>query len=198
MGEPPLKLIVTGTIAAVAGGLILAWLSSNVSKSASPQLSHTANAPSGTEDRSQVVPIPKSRPKPKPLIARAGESIRVGDFTFVMNKCSHTKDKWLVCTGTVVDQGDYRLTVKFTGGSAIDDKGSQNQLTTNVVGSMAGLFLGGGDGSSQELTPTVPMRFGFVLKWNADATSFNFDLRFSTSGQPATSQITFVDIPVLD
>jgi hypothetical protein len=64
---------------------------------------------------------------------------------------------------------------------------------------MAGLFFVAGDNSSSELTPGVPVKFGFVLKGTSDATAFNLDLRFSTSGQqPATGQITFTNIPVLE
>jgi hypothetical protein len=43
------------------------------------------------------------------------------------------------------------------------------------------------------------LEFGFVLKGRSDATAFNLDLRFSTSGQqPATGQIAFTNIPVFE
>jgi hypothetical protein len=41
MGEPPLRLIVTGTIAAVLGGLILAWLLRNQAPSTQDRRSTT-------------------------------------------------------------------------------------------------------------------------------------------------------------
>ncbi len=203
MGEPPLKLIVTGTIAAVLGGLILAWVLRNQESSPAgvdtSKLSHVSSStsPPGAENNPQEVAPPKSRPKPKPLIARAGEPITVGDLTFVMEKCGNTP--WLKCEGRVVNRGDYRLSVSFTGGIATDDKGNQSGLATYLVGSMAGLFFGTGDNSSSELTPGVPVRFGFVLKGKSDATAFNLDLTFTTSAQqPATGQITFTNIPVVE
>jgi hypothetical protein len=64
---------------------------------------------------------------------------------------------------------------------------------------MAGTFLGPADNSSVELTPGVPVRFGFVLKGKSDATAYSVDLGLSTSGpQPAARQISFINIPVSD
>jgi hypothetical protein len=149
---------------------------------------------------SQPVPPPTPRPRPEPpkaLITRAGEPITVGDFTFVMDRCGNGEN-WLRCAGKVVNRGDSRLSLSFTGGTATDDVGNQYALTTFLGGSMAGLVFGTADSSSAELTPGVPAKFGFVLKWKSNATAFNLDLRFSTSGQPATSQITFTNIPVLE
>ncbi len=66
-----------------------------------------------------------------------------------------------------------------------------------LVGAMAGLFLGD-DGPSQELTPGLPLRLGFALKWKTNATAYNLELKFKMSDQPTESQITFTDIPVLE
>jgi hypothetical protein len=116
-----------------------------------------------------------------------------------MDRCGNTrKENWLRCDGKVFNRGDNRLILSFTGGTAVDDRGNQYALTTFLGGSMAGLFFGAGDNSSSELTPSVPARFGFLLKWRSDATAFNLDLRFSTPGQSATGQITFTNIPVLE
>jgi hypothetical protein len=64
---------------------------------------------------------------------------------------------------------------------------------------MAGTFLGAADNSSAELTPGVPVQFGFILKGKTNATAYSVDLGLSTSGpQPTTRQISFINIPVSD
>jgi hypothetical protein len=156
--------------------------------------------PSKAEDSPQVLTPPKPRPKPKPLIARAGEPLTVDGLTFVMSRCGNTSDShWLMCEGRVVNGGDDRLPVRLTGGVATDDTGKQSGLCSYLVGCMAGTFLGPADNSSVELTPGVPVRFGFVLKGKSDATAYSVDFGLSTSGpQPTSRQISFVNIPVSD
>lgn len=158
------------------------------------------NTPSKAEDHPQVVPPPKSHTKPKPLIAHAWEPLTVDGLTFVMEKCGNTSDSHvLVCQGKVVNGRDDRVSVSLTGGVATDDSGKQSGLCSYLVGCMAGTFLGPADNSSSELTPGVPVRFGFVLKWKSDATAYSVDFGLSTSGpQPTTRQISFINIPVSD
>jgi hypothetical protein len=190
----------------VIAGVLILWITRKDSEPTG-QITSTIRDDVGrvSAQHSQSVPPPSPRPRPKPpkpFITRAGESITVGDLLFVMEKCGNTKDNWhwLKCEGKVINRGDNRLTLSFTGGTAIDDSGNQSGLATFLVGSMAGLFLGAGDNSSSELTPSVPVKFGFILKGTSYATAFNLDLRFSTSGQqpPTTGQITFTNIPVLE
>ncbi len=212
MGEPPLKLIVTGAIAgaiaSVIAGLFLAWLARKPEPSPHGSTSVTTGQKglpvAGSESRSTpkppVIIRPNSGPKPKPMIAHAGEFLTVDGLTFVMSKCGNTSDyHWLKCEGKVVNGGDDRLTIRLTGGVATDDTGKQSGLTPYQVGSMAGTFLGAADNSSSELTPGVPVQFGFVLKWKSYATAYSVDLGFSMSGpQPTARQISFINIPVSD
>jgi hypothetical protein len=158
------------------------------------------NTPSKAEDNPQLVTPPKSHTKPKPLIARAGEPLTVDGLTFVMSRCGNTNDSHVLrCEGKVVNGGDDRLPVRLTGGVATDDAGKQSGLCSYLVGCMAGTFLGAADNSSSELTPGVPVQFGFVLKWKSDATAYSVDFGLSTSGpQPTTRQISFINIPVSD
>jgi len=172
--------------------------SNAVAKSGPPGISHASAYVGSRPER------PTPLPKPKPHITQAPEPIVVGDFSFAMKQCIHGKNpdfggfKILHCEGIIENESDRKLQVTFTAGSVVDDNGNQYPLSvsTYYLG-LPGILFFGSSNVSQELIPNLPLKFGYEMqRWSTGATAFNFTLKFSTSGHPSESEITFRNIPI--
>jgi hypothetical protein len=114
-----------------------------------------------------------------------------------MRECVHLQNR-LVCTGVIENKSDAKLQMTFTGGSVIDDKGTQYPISGGpyYLG-LPAIFVFGSANTSQDLMPNLPVKFGFEMQqWSKDASAFNFVVKLTTSGDPPESEILVKDIPI--
>jgi hypothetical protein len=193
-------LVVTGVVA----GVIINWIhDKHVSEKAAQHI--IESNPQGTQQNqathetiSQPQPdLPKPHPIPKPHMVVAGQGITIGDFSFIMKECGHVQGTHR-CEGIIRDEADTKRQMTFTTGSAVDDKGNAYTLSNGpYLLFNPGILFFGSANVSQGLIPGIPVKFGFWMNFNREATAANFILKFTTSGTPAESEVTFKDIPIL-
>lgn len=145
-----------------------------------------------------AVALPKSLPKPKPHIVEAGESVQIGDFSFIMKECRHVSGSER-CEGSIRNESDSKLQLTILGGYAVDDKGNTYTLSNGpYLLFNPGILFFGSANVQQELMPGIPVKFGFANNFRPEATATNLIIKFTTTGTPAESEVTFKDIPILE